>query len=178
MLSLIREYGDPEPLPAHIGRTKPRQRLGVVPPSRSSPVKMMQMSSLTGQANQQERPPVRGQPRGKRILLVDDQQNVREAIRLVLRLDDHAVIEADSGPAALDLFSQDHFDLVITTFEMPIMKGNELAARIKQLSPSQPVLMITAYTGRLMDADNPVDGVLDKPFHLKDLRQLLAELLS
>jgi CheY-like chemotaxis protein len=137
----------------------------------------MQMSSQTGQAVQKERPPARGRPRGKRILLVDDQQNVREAIRFLLRQDDHSVIEAADGPAALDLFRQHHFDLVITDFEMPIMKGNELAARIKQLSPAQPVLMITAYAGRLMDAEVPIDGILDKPFHLVDLRQLLAELL-
>jgi len=111
MLSLIQEYGDLEHVPVHIGRTKPRQRLGVGRPSRSSSVTLMQMSAQTGQAARKERPPARGRPRGKRILLVDDQQNVREAIRLVLRLDNHAVIEADGGAAALDLFRQDHFDL-------------------------------------------------------------------
>jgi CheY-like chemotaxis protein len=138
----------------------------------------MQMSAMKGQAVEQERPASRDRPRRKRILLVDDQKSVRETISLVLRLDDHTVIEAEDGPAALGLFMHDHFDLVITDFEMPIMKGNELAARIKQHSPAQPILMITAYAERLADSDNPVDGILDKPFHLQDLRQVLAELLS
>ena len=75
------------------------------------------------------------------------------------------------------MFKPGHFDLVITDFEMPQMKGNELATRIKQVSPAQPILMITAYAERLDDADNPVDAVLNKPFQLEDLRRAMAELL-
>ena len=69
-------------------------------------------------------------------------------------------------------------DLVITDFEMPQMKGDELATRIKQAWPAQPVLMITAYAEQLGDSDNPVDALLNKPFHLEDLRRAMAELLS
>jgi DNA-binding response OmpR family regulator len=138
----------------------------------------MQMSALKSQAIEQERPAGWDRPRRKRILLVDDQKGVRESISLVLKLDDHTVIEAGDGLAALDLFRRDHFDLVITDFEMPIMKGNELAARIKQHSPAQPILMISAYAERLAGLDNPVDGILVKPFDLQDLRLVLAELLS
>jgi CheY-like chemotaxis protein len=76
------------------------------------------------------------------------------------------------------LFKPDHFDLVITDFEMPQMKGNELAMRIKQVSPLQPILMITAYAERLDNADNPVDAVLNKLFQLEDLRRTVAELLG
>lgn len=114
---------------------------------------------------------------GKRILLVDDQRPVRDAISLLLGLDQHTVIGAANGAEALALFKPDHFDLVITDFEMPQMKGNELAARIKRVSPSQPILMITAYAKRLDEADNPVDAVLSKPFQLEDLRRAMAELL-
>lgn len=76
------------------------------------------------------------------------------------------------------MFKPDHFDLVITDFEMPQMKGNELAMRIKQVSPLQPILMITAYAERLDNADNPVDAVLNKLFQLEDLRRTVAELLG
>ena len=117
-------------------------------------------------------------PRRKRILLVDDQQSVREAIGLLLGLDEHTVIEAGNGAEALDLFLRDQFDLVITDFEMPKMKGNEFAARIKQLSPAQPILMITAYAEKLGDTDNPVDAILNKPFALEELRQVMARFLS
>jgi CheY-like chemotaxis protein len=114
----------------------------------------------------------------KRILLVDDQRPVRDAINLLLGLDEHTVVGATNGVEALALFKGDHFDLVITDFEMPQMKGNELATRIKQISPSQPILMITAYAERLDNADNPVDAVLNKPFQLEDLRRAVAELLG
>ncbi len=113
----------------------------------------------------------------KRILLVDDQRPVRDAINLLLGLDGHTVVGAATGAEALALFKPGHFDLVITDFEMPQMRGDELATRIKQVSPSQPILMITAYSERLADADNPVDAVLNKPFQLEDLRRAMAELL-
>lgn len=114
----------------------------------------------------------------KRILLVDDQQSVREAINLLLSLDGHRVSEAGNGAMAWDLFIHGHFDLVITDFEMPNMNGNELAAKIKEASPTQPILMITAYAEKLRDADNPVDAILDKPFQLEDLRRAIAQLLA
>ena len=111
-------------------------------------------------------------------MLVDDQRSVRETINLLLRLDGHTVTEAGTGAVALDLFMQGHFDLVITDFEMPNMNGNELAAKIKQASPTQPILMITAYADRLRESDNPVDAILDKPFQIEDLRRAIAKLLS
>jgi two-component system cell cycle response regulator CpdR len=113
----------------------------------------------------------------KRILLADDQQLVREAIILLLSLDEHIVVGAADGAEALALFKPGLFDLVITDFEMPRMKGDELANRIKEACPAQPVLMISAYAKELSRSDSPVDGLLDKPFHLEDLRRVMAELL-
>jgi len=115
---------------------------------------------------------------GKRILLVDDQPSVRGTIRLMLELDDHIVTEANNGAEALDLFTPGQFDLVTTDFAMPVMKGNELAVRIKQMAPMQPILMITGYAEELGDADNPVDSILKKPFTLESLRGAVAMLLA
>jgi len=64
----------------------------------------------------------------------------------------------------------------MTDFEMPLMRGNELAARIKQLAPEQPILMITGQRER-PGPDNPVDAVLNKPFDLDQLRTAIAKLL-
>jgi CheY-like chemotaxis protein len=116
--------------------------------------------------------------RGKRILLVDDEPGVRGLCREILELDDHTVTEANNGAEALDLFTKGQFDLVATDFEMPVMKGNELAVRIKDLAPRQPVLMITAYEKELGDPENPVDSILIKPFTLDALRGALGMLLS
>jgi CheY-like chemotaxis protein len=116
--------------------------------------------------------------RGKRILLVDDEPSVRGSFRMMLEIDDHAVTEASNGAEALDLFIKGQFDLVATDFEMPVMKGNELAVRIKELAPKQPILMITAYGKELGDSANPVDTILNKPFTLDNLRRAIAKLLS
>lgn len=116
--------------------------------------------------------------RGKGILLVDDEASVRGSFRMMLEIDDHVVTEANNGAEAMDLFATGQFDLVTTDFEMPFIKGDELALRIKQLAPKQPILMITAYGKDLGDSENPVDSILKKPIVLDDLRRAIAKLLS
>ena len=114
---------------------------------------------------------------GKRILLVEDESLVRRCIGQLLASDDHTVVEANNGAEALSLFTQAQFDLVMTDFEIPFVRGDELAARIKRLAPQQPILMITGYQQR-PGPDNPVDAVLNKPIHREQLRETMARLLS
>jgi len=116
--------------------------------------------------------------RGKRILLVDDEEPLRGLVRMMLELDGHQVTEASNGAEALSLFTIGEFDLVITDFEMPAMKGNDLAVRIKLLNPSLPILMITASEWARLDDENPVDALLNKPLTAPDLRYALGKLLS
>jgi CheY-like chemotaxis protein len=114
---------------------------------------------------------------GKRVLLADDQQEVREMTKLMLGMDGHIVTEAGNGREALDLFTPGRFDLVITDYIMPVMKGDELARNIKRLAPSEPILMITGSAGELGGVGAFVDAVLNKPFAFEDLRQVVAQLL-
>ncbi len=115
---------------------------------------------------------------GKRILLVDDEPLVRQTFRLLLELDSHEVIEAEDGAEALESFTEGKFDLVIVDFEMPGMKGNELAVRIKRRAASQPILLVSAYAELLDVADKPVDAVLSKPFTVTDLRGAIGRALT
>ena len=119
----------------------------------------------------------RGTVLGKRILLADDQPGVRQAVKYLLELDEHAVTEARDGREAYELFRGGPFDLVITDYAMPQMAGNDLAAEIKRLIPAQPIIMITAYALEIVQYANPVDAVLNKPFSLQDLRETIARLL-
>jgi CheY-like chemotaxis protein len=112
----------------------------------------------------------------KRILLADDQQEVRDTIKLLLRLDEHTVAEATNGREALEMFTQDRFDLVITDYFMPEMRGDELAANVKHLVPSQPILMLTGSAELVDGFSTTVDALLRKPFSLVDLRQAIARL--
>jgi len=116
-------------------------------------------------------------PPKKRILLVEDERVVREMVKLLLRHDGYAVVEANNGAEALGLFGRGSFDLVMTDFEMPFIKGNELAARIRKLSPMQPILMMTGYRHE-PGPNNPVDAVLDKQFDFARLREAVQKVLS
>jgi len=80
---------------------------------------------------------------GKNILLVDDDPGVRASIKLLLNIYRHTVTEAANGHEALQLFTGSRYDFVIIDYRMPGMLGDELARNIKNLAPTQPILMVT-----------------------------------
>lgn len=113
----------------------------------------------------------------RRILVVDDEPFVCDAVKMMLAFDGHSVETASSGKAALDLFEKTKFDLVITDFAMPAMKGDELALAIKKRDPQQPVVMITAYAEMLQSSGTSLPGVdviISKPFLLENLREAIS----
>src|SRR5579864_1929729 len=113
----------------------------------------------------------------RRILVVDDEPFVCDAVKMMLAFDGHSVETASSGKAALDLFEKTKFDLVITDFAMPAMKGDELALAIKKRDPQQPVVMITAYAEMLQSSGTQLPGVdfiISKPFLLENLREAIS----
>ena len=117
----------------------------------------------------------------RRILVVDDEPFVCDAVKMMLMFDGHTVETASNGKEALALFEQGKFDLVITDFAMPNMKGDELAAEIKLRSPRQPVVMITAYAEMLQSSGNALNGVdfvISKPFLLDNLREAISKVTS
>ena len=119
-------------------------------------------------------------PPKKRILVVDDEPFVCDAVKMMLAFDGHDVVTANSAREALGVLDKEQFDLVITDFAMPGMKGDELAAAIKTRSPAQPIVMITAYAEMLHSSGRQlpgVDFVVSKPFLLEHLRNAIATVL-
>lgn len=117
----------------------------------------------------------------KRILVVDDEPYVCDALRMMLSIDGHEVTTASSGRQGLDLLAQQPFDLVITDYSMPSMKGDEFASLVKARNPAQPVVMITAYAEMLSGAKSGlpcIDVLISKPFRLEQLRQAVARVLG
>jgi len=113
--------------------------------------------------------------------VVDDEPFVCDAVKMMLAFDGHQVETANSGQEALTLFDKQKFDIVITDFAMPVMKGDELAASIKARAPDQPVLMITAYAEMLQASGNPLTGVdfmISKPFLLENLREAITKVMG
>lgn len=117
----------------------------------------------------------------KNILVVDDEPFVCDAVKMMLSFDGHQVSTVPSAKEALARLATGDFDLVITDFAMPVMKGNELAAAIKGRHPGIPVIMITAYAEILdpeRDALGGVDAIISKPFMLETLREAIGKAFS
>ena len=119
--------------------------------------------------------------RGYHILIVDDEPLVRQSIKMLLEHEGHKARTVESGEAALVLLEHETFDLIITDYFMQGMKGNQLAAIIKQRRPDQPIIMATAYAADFQPSGKPtggVDWVLSKPFSMAELREAIALVMS
>ena len=81
----------------------------------------------------------------ERILVVDDEDIIRESLSFVLKKEGYYVQEAENGKAAYNKLLEESFDLVVTDLEMPEMKGIELLEEIKKLNIQTAVIIITAF---------------------------------
>ena len=77
------------------------------------------------------------------VLVVDDQEAIRDVLSGMLAVMGHGVVTAGSGEEGLNLFLNNAFQLVLTDLEMPGMDGLTLACRIKESSPNTSVIVIT-----------------------------------
>jgi CheY-like chemotaxis protein len=115
----------------------------------------------------------------KQILVVDDQEMVAETIRMLLTISGHKVDVAKDGEEALAMFGAGKYDLVVTDLSLPRMDGFELAAAIKERSPAQPIILITAHAESIK-ADkerlSKVDFVMGKPFSVEQIREVIAKI--
>lgn len=125
------------------------------------------------------RKPERGA--GYRVLVVDDDEAVREVLEELLRTDGHDVTAASNGQEALELCGSSPFDLVFTDLGMPGISGWEVAESIKRDRPDIPVVMITGW-GAQVDPErlkqSGVDRVLAKPFQWPALLDTIHGLLG
>jgi two-component system, OmpR family, phosphate regulon response regulator PhoB len=113
------------------------------------------------------------------VLIVDDEEPVREALAYVLTAKGYEVRLAIHGAQALELIAQEHPDLVLTDVMMPVLNGVELCRRLKAREDTQniPVILMTA-SGRNVTDGAGGDAYLAKPFSLPDVEAVVAQLLS
>lgn len=108
------------------------------------------------------------------VLVVDDDDDIRELIVSRLRRDDHDVTSSGDPQAALALAASASFDVAILDWSMPVMDGGELCARLRELPHLReiPILIVTAHadpaTRRLAEAVGATD-YMTKPFSLQQL---------
>ena len=117
--------------------------------------------------------------RRNKVLVVDDEPSVRQALAELLRAAGHTVIEAENGPAGLGALKSSPVDLVLSDLGMPEMTGWEVARAIKATTPKTPIILLTGWGEQLVgqsEGREIVDRVLGKPVRLKDLLAAIAEL--
>ena len=118
------------------------------------------------------------QPQTK-VLVVDDEDFVRELLTEILELEGCEVQSADSGARALEIFGTMHFDCVFTDVGMPGMSGWELAQAIRGMNKSIPIAVITGW-GEAVGSDEQkaagVDWVVAKPFTADRIAELVKEI--
>ncbi len=117
-----------------------------------------------------------GPSRKARVLLVDDEEMVRSVLLKLLKMRGHAVWAAPSGPAALDLVGDQHFDIVFVDQAMPEMNGRELARRLRHDFPEMPIVLLTGDT-EVGAPDQEIDVILSKPFQIKEIEATIQRLI-
>jgi two-component system, cell cycle sensor histidine kinase and response regulator CckA len=108
------------------------------------------------------------------VLLVEDEDALRAAIRRLLQAEGYRVLEAENGAAALRLLERAaalEVALVLTDLRMPVMDGRQLAAALARVRPNVPIVFMSGYTTQLMDMRlvSPNLAFLPKPFRNDEL---------
>ena len=116
-----------------------------------------------------------------RVLVVDDEDGIREFVERTLQLVGHHTVVASSGPQALTVVEAEApFDLLLTDLRMPGMTGDELARRVRKRQPEVKVLYLTGFSDQLFKEKGSMwegEAFLDKPVTANGLLQAVSLLL-
>ena len=115
------------------------------------------------------------------ILLVEDEENLHEALKLNLELEGYQVTSAFDGIEAMKAVQNEYFDLIILDVMMPIMDGLEVCREVKKISPTIPVILLTARDDMVTRAaamDLGVSEFIAKPVNNADLLNRVRTQLS
>ena len=115
------------------------------------------------------------------VLVVDDEEPVRKFVDRVFQDAGYTTVLASDGPEAIELASKlAALDILVTDVMMPLMAGDELARRLRQVQPSLKVLYLTGYADNLFKEKVTLwedEAYLDKPCSIKGLLQAASLLL-
>ena len=113
-----------------------------------------------------------------KILIVDDEDMVRNYVRRALSSRGWEVTEASNGLAALELVKAGDFDAVICDLKMPDMRGEEVIKHVRVCRPGMRIVVITGSVSNITTPIVPgveVDGFLIKPFGINDIREMMEK---
>lgn len=115
------------------------------------------------------------------ILIIDDEQSMRDFLSIMLKKEGYDVVSAETGPDALKAVQNEIFDLVITDVKMPGMDGIDVLKAVKEASPETVVIMITAYATAETAVEAMKLGAYDyitKPFKVDEIKLIIQKALE
>ncbi|NRB65161.1 MAG: response regulator transcription factor [Saprospiraceae bacterium] len=107
-----------------------------------------------------------------RILLVEDEENIRDVVKFNLELEEYEVVAAVSGKEAMKYFKEQHFDLIILDVMLPEVDGFQICEQIRLTNMDVPIIFLTAKDAsqdRILGLKKGGDDYLTKPFVLEEL---------
>src|SRR6478609_8168253 len=115
------------------------------------------------------------------ILLVEDEENLHEALRLNLELEGYEITSAYTGPEALQKVAQEYFDLIIMDLMLPQTDGVTVIETIRIQNNETPILILSAKNSssdRVLGLKKGADDYLTKPFNLEELLLRVHKLIE
>lgn len=137
------------------------------------------MTSVDGTAREHEVGAERSAP--QRVLVVDDEKDIRELLALELSLAGFEVEAVDSGEKAVEAVRHRPHRLVITDYRMPGMDGIETLRALLRIDPSLRIVVMTAYaSAEVLEASRNagVFACIRKPFDLDELQRVIRAALA
>lgn len=120
-----------------------------------------------------------------KILLVDDEELLREGVQEMLEMQGFSVISAANGELALACVKEQDIDLIITDLVMPKMDGIDFVQQLRMINPDVPVIVVSGSTRNIMQRYGietiqvpGADASLSKPFKSVDLIAQIRDLLA
>jgi two-component system OmpR family response regulator len=115
----------------------------------------------------------------RKILVVDDESSIREALSKVLHAENYEVVSAENGQEAMDKFKSGKIDLVLLDLGLPLKDGQDTMIWLAQVNPLLPVVIITGRSNQGQLAEKlGADALMEKPLDVPRLLQTIRELLN
>ena len=114
----------------------------------------------------------------KNVLIVEDDEDIRECLQMAIVSEDINVITASDGLEAWEKMSSAHIDLVITDYLMPKMNGAELSKMTRQKFPEIPIILISTFEPRDLGIGDIIHKFLSKPFEIGNLKEEVESVLG
>jgi PAS domain S-box-containing protein len=131
-----------------------------------------------GEVKEEKVIPIKRKQKKARILVIEDEEDIRQLLRDILTDAGHKVEVANDGSEGIEIFKKKKFDLVFTDLGMPVMSGWEVTEKIKSINDKVPVALITGWNVKLDESemnDSRINLVVQKPFKMEQILNLVQE---